>query len=332
MIAPLIAVPVLAIVGVPQLMVASPEREIDLQPELGESAPLESRVGESVRSADDLFAPLAADEAAGVARLDERPAGGSRRSAARNDDAYAEDREPRARSGNRYRRRAPGDRWAPPAEALDGWSVQSLPQDRTRSEEFADARPSRRSESDRDSVGRTDSDAEAQFGAVHDDLPSGARRGAAAPSEQAFADETGSSGNPFDGTTDAPARPRKDAVARPISNRAESRRAPDAAAQPTSEEPSVRRNGPAAGLTELTLESGMRRLKDLGVRKHYFTYLEDQHSFVINCALPGESAGAPARFEAEADEPLLALVDVLQQIESWQSEANSSRGRKSARE
>ena len=60
MIAPLIAVPVLAIVGIPQFapVVASPSSEMDPS-ELADSPPQEPRIGESARHAgEDLFAPV----------------------------------------------------------------------------------------------------------------------------------------------------------------------------------------------------------------------------------------------------------------------------------
>jgi hypothetical protein len=77
-------------------------------------------------------------------------------------------------------------------------------------------------------------------------------------------------------------------------------------------------------LPELTWQAATRQLKALGIRKHHFTYLEERDTFVFSCAVPARDNPQNVQsFEFEADEPLLAVRGVLQQIE--QSRAGRAR-------
>ena len=70
----------------------------------------------------------------------------------------------------------------------------------------------------------------------------------------------------------------------------------------------------------MTLQAAISRLNAMGATKHFFSYLEKHHTFLFCCSFPVEDdSEEPQRFEAEADEPLLAVVDVLKQIEEWQA-------------
>jgi hypothetical protein len=89
----------------------------------------------------------------------------------------------------------------------------------------------------------------------------------------------------------------------------------DASQFESSPEP-VANSSAAGALSQLTWQAATQQLKALGIQKHHFTYIEERDTFLFTCSLaPRGKAGAARRFEAEADEPLLAVRDVLQQIE-----------------
>lgn len=86
---------------------------------------------------------------------------------------------------------------------------------------------------------------------------------------------------------------------------------------PPQTEPAVGDNSPAeSGVEEITWSDAVKRLRELGVKKHYFTYLEETDTFLFTCSVtaPGNPRTLE-RFEAEAEEPLLAVHDVLRQLQ-----------------
>lgn len=73
---------------------------------------------------------------------------------------------------------------------------------------------------------------------------------------------------------------------------------------------------------DLTWQTATKRLRALGVgkSKQHFTYIEDRNVFLFTCsAVRLNDPAKTKRFEAEADEPLLAVRQVLQELELWQS-------------
>lgn len=86
--------------------------------------------------------------------------------------------------------------------------------------------------------------------------------------------------------------------------------------------PAVTEEEQVPGVNELTWQEATKRLRALGVgkSKQYFTYLEDSNSFLFTCsAIHMKDAKKTLRFEAEAEEPLLAVSQVLDKLEAWQS-------------
>ena len=76
--------------------------------------------------------------------------------------------------------------------------------------------------------------------------------------------------------------------------------------------------GPDTTSASVTLESAVQRLRELGIRTYQLSPGESAEAFHFSCCLT--SADNPRivrRFEAEAGEPLQAVVDVLGQVENW---------------
>lgn len=80
--------------------------------------------------------------------------------------------------------------------------------------------------------------------------------------------------------------------------------------------------GAEPSLEVITWRSATQRLRSLGVAsgKQYFTYLEDVNRFQFTCsATHKKNPSQMQRFKAEADDPLLAVRMVLEQVTAWQA-------------
>ncbi|MDB5340578.1 MAG: hypothetical protein JWN70_6197 [Planctomycetaceae bacterium] len=96
---------------------------------------------------------------------------------------------------------------------------------------------------------------------------------------------------------------------------------PEVPAEPETP-PAVAEEEQVPGVDELTWQDATKRLRALGVgkSKQFFTYLEDSNSFLFTCsAIHAKDPKKTLRFEAEAEEPLLAVSQVLEKLEAWQS-------------
>jgi hypothetical protein len=399
MLAPLVAVPILAVVGIPQF---APGNLIDANgPKTTASvrdsrALAEPRFGDAARhDADDLFAPL--DESgSGVEGFDD--ALSSRRSPSRNrnprreeDDQFAEE-APRSRSGKRsaFNETSEGE--------FEENSTDSLSSDDQ--EEAYQSPPNRRrprSKSPANELAETGSDA-APFEEFEDQggrrtQPRGERFADASSDfngskpltnsrakatrerdvdlleRQAPAGPAADEGNPFEAPPatnnarpsgkklasrgrdprDAPLfQPEQSAPETPAEEAASfeappapkapktARRSPPAVvpAQPPEvvEEvetaPEVAADEQVPGIDELTWQAATKKLRALGVgkSKQYFTYVEDRNLFLFTCsAIHSQDSKRTQRFEAEAEEPLLAVRQVLEKLETWQASSGKSR-------
>jgi hypothetical protein len=67
-------------------------------------------------------------------------------------------------------------------------------------------------------------------------------------------------------------------------------------------------------------QDAARRLKKLGIRKYRLESRIDEQNFVFTCALASpDNPQVIRRFEADADNPLEAVEQVLEQIDEWRS-------------
>lgn len=85
---------------------------------------------------------------------------------------------------------------------------------------------------------------------------------------------------------------------------------------------------------ELTWQTATKRLRALGVgkSKQHFTYIEDRNLFLFTCtAIHREDSARTQRFQAEAEEPLLAVRQVLEKLEEWQEAQLKTRPRTAQR-
>ena len=287
MIAPLAAIPVFAIVGVPQFLpVAASGADADDFAELGESSsrPAVTMAPESVqpRSANDLYAPLT-----------EAP---PRRTGP--NDSNSPQRRPAVSTATADRTRKPG-RWLPPSEALDQWEVRTDVADTLSS--------SRKNEPFASSFSGTNEDEFEGLQAPADEVDDGSVSTAGFNPDLLSADRTGpskSTGPSKTGTHSATDAPRENP-------------------------PDQRAGGNTGGNTEalahsLAEQSGWqaaaRRLKKLGIRKYRLESRIDEQNFVFICTFASPAnPRVVRRFEADADNPLEAVQQVLQQIDEWRN-------------
>lgn len=389
MLAPLVAVPILAVVGIPQF---APGNLIDLtgskaaQSSSDGRAFAEPRFGDAARhEADDLFAPLE-DSAADIDGFDDPLASRKSKKRVRNsgrdvdsqfdeeparprekqsspfedspDDEFAEssaenlnsgdveeDADTRPRNRRRPSEKISADEFeevVSDAQLFHEADAASSPEAQSPGERFADAASSRVSDSKQTNPAPgSDSQRQTRPGNVADNT-----------------DEA----NPFEAAAvenqprptlqkKAPARPRdpRDAPVfqpvepAPVADEASfaatpgskalntGRRSPPPVVPPAPPElvaqletaTTVGNEEQVPGVDELTWQHATKRLRALGVgkSKQYFTYLEDRDSFLFTCVAihAKDSKKAPVRFEAEAEAPLLAVSQVLEKLESWQS-------------
>jgi hypothetical protein len=399
MLAPLVAVPILAVVGIPQFApgnLIDPNGSKQVVSSRDSRAFAEPRFGDAARhDADDLFAPL--DESGSDVHgfddpLDSRKVGSRDRNPQAEEFEEFEEEAPRPRS-----RKSPafendadaefGE--APPADQYDSEvSPKSRPNSRrprsgsqTSPDEFDDLNNQAQPFDELADVGSADGsmthprgeadpDDSATFGGGRP-KGSGRRTGPrdlAAPAQEPLenAPQGDAEGNPFEAAPPVQKAPRqpdsrpktqprsRDPHDAPIFQPQESapgeqladagsfapppvqkkpntgKRAtqpvipPDPPEEAPEQEttPAVTEEEQVPGVNELTWQEATKRLRALGVgkSKQYFTYLEDSNSFLFTCsAIHMKDAKKTLRFEAEAEEPLLAVSQVLDKLEAWQS-------------
>lgn len=286
MIAPLVAIPVVAIVGIPQFapVVASSGTESDFGEEpfvdrddstaVAFSTP--RRTETAPRGADDLFAPLP---------------GAADTSVPRKFSSTATEFKSRERavsvSARDFNYSADFDRppvavqtvaWTPPSEALDGWDVDTA---------ALDSKPSTRTPS-----------TTAQ--------PTGFRKDLLNSSQPATPVKPVHRSAPTVGKpATSPASVRNTSLPR------EAVVSPERSRQPNNQN----------SADEFSWDQATQKLRELGIRKHQLEWLAEANSFLFTCTFtPPHSPRVTHRFEAEADEPLHAVHKVLEQIDAWQTQ------------
>ena len=398
MLAPLVAVPILAVVGIPQF---APGNLIDLNGSKSTAssrdhrAYAEPRLGDAARhDADDLFAPLE-ESGSEVDGFDDPLASRkskSRGRSVRRDADEQFDEEPTRSRGQRgspfeeHRDEEFTENSAGGLSESEEEETNSRPRGRQRprtqdsDDEFEDvakdAEPFNEFEdapaSKTQPRGERYADADPRFGGKS----SGSSRAnplrgqeSTPPEDQEYAQEGTEEANPFEAppvtNKSRPAQPKKPLTQSrprgphdaPLFQPAEAESAPEAETEeaesfvppPTAKTPNTGRRNPQAvipppeppevpvepetppaaddeeqvpGVDELTWQDATKRLRALGVAKskQYFTYLEDSNSFLFTCsAIHAKDSKKTLRFEAEAEEPLLAVSQVLEKLEAWQS-------------
>jgi hypothetical protein len=295
MIAPLAAIPVFAIVGVPQFasVVASPAEDEEIA-DLGESdwpaspaiSPAPSR---GRTAADDIFSPV----------TDNTPRSASATSRATRDGQPLQGK-------NRSR----GETLTlPPPDALDQWEIRpnavDAPPRGKPPRAAASVPPSRGKNNDpSESLELSDDDAGGGLVSAENFSPDLLTP---IPSSEGKQDQRKLPGNPNDARSNG-RTPSKAAAAG----------APGRSATPGAD------SAQAAPLTDVSLaeQSGWRdatrRLKELGIRKYRLESQIEEQTFVFICSLAAaENPRVVRRFEAEADNPLEAVQKVIDEIDDW---------------
>lgn len=300
LIVPLAAIPVFAIVGVPQFapLIASPSEDEDVA-DLGElNSPLSSPAVDTPRkgrSADDLFAPFpdspSRSDALPPPRTDTRPLSGP------NTNAEG----PRKLASS-----------LPPPDALDQWEIRPVaPHEFTRP--VGNALPP---EAGAPSVPPADASEALQI--PLDETVDG-QVSAVGFSPDLLKPDPGSRA-----AKEARTAPRRGPPEAPLTNRASPRKnqdvdsahdlSPSAEARPQS-------------LAERTgWQAAASRLKELGIHKYRLESQIEEQSFIFTCTFSSpENPRVTQRFEDDADNPLEAVQKVLRQIDEWRSRDNRTK-------
>lgn len=352
MLAPLIAVPILAVVGIPQFApgnLLDPHSSSSASSTRERRVPNESRLGDDARhDADDLFAPLE-DSSDLNADFDDplkRRKPGRRTGRSRDVDEFGQDE-----NAPEFGDSEPSDDLDEGIAGTDSDSLDSRSELDSDDSLLAPAAGGRRGLGDRspgyknepegerfaDSSGSSSStrrgpqqsDVDNPFDESSQIKPSrpGAKRGSAAPAPR----------DPNDAPFYVPEKrarqdldePEAEAPMAPTSPKSPSGRktAPrNPPVDPPEETPEQTIPAEPDAVTEptedLTWQTATKRLRAMGVgkSKQHFTYIEDRNVFLFTCtAIRLNDATKTRRFEAEADEPLLAVREVLQELEAWQA-------------
>jgi hypothetical protein len=297
MIAPLAAIPILAVVGVPQFapVAASPGEDDDVN-DLGEPAPRPPAPERAApkRSADDLFAPMNNPQASG---------GNEEKTGRDGPSSRGKPERPR------------GLDWMPAPDALDGWEVDAGPAARSKGPDNS----RRGTGDDRDQPATPNN---RRIGATpSENEPGGSRR---TSNGKVSIDE-------FDGGLLA-SRPRDKSsrgddeleappAARPRTGEANSGWRPPKADDLTDD---LAASLAAAAAEQSGWKAAAERLKELGIRKYRLESQIEAQKFLFTCTLtsPGSSR-ITRRFEADADNPLEAVEKVLEQVEEWRQRSDT---------
>jgi hypothetical protein len=301
LIAPLAAIPVFAIVGVPQFapLSASPSDDDDFADPGDSVASLEAGPAAAPcksRARDDIFAPLSdpsprPDPAA-------RPPGRGRQVAAATD----------------VRSRLPNPAQPlPPPEALDNWEIRSNP--------GTIASPHRADDDVPGKPGKTPRAA----GNPSEELQ--------IPPDELEEGQVSAAGFSPDLLKPEPGRPRasgraaeKGSVAPPPS--------PTPRLDPLQAKNADSSDSPLQSLemaAEMTPEqsgwqAAARRLKELGIRKYRLDAQIEEQTFIFFCIFVSpDNVRIVRRFEAEADTPLEAVQQALEQIDDWRARGTSDK-------
>lgn len=291
MIAPLAAIPVFAIVGVPQFAPLSAsqgddEDAIEWREAVGRSDSASSESIPKTRNSDDLFAPVTYPSL----RTD---AAGRRSNSASSSEMTSD------QIGN-------SGRWLPPPEALDQWEVRPESSAGPGSQR-ARSKPPSSATARSDRVKGTGAPAEADAETNDDGLVSA----------EGF--------DPDLLKPDKTAKPKRNvrpAEETPVERGSIKRSKPEQKRgiepPPELEDGSV---PPGQALAEQAgWQSAARRLKELGIRKYRLESQIEEQTFVFVCTFAApDNPRVIRRFEADADTPLEAVQSVLQQIDAWRS-------------
>jgi hypothetical protein len=303
MIAPLAAIPVFAILGVPHFApVSASGTDDDDFAVLGEPDSRAPAVSASeiapANAANDLYAP--------ATETPQRVAGAKA--------AMDQERRPLAASAVAGRSRGSG-RWLPPSDALDQWEVRTDAADAAspfRDDDALDSRAGTVTEgfegleatADEPDDGLVSADGFnpdlLQPGRGNQSKNNGTRAAVDAPLELPSERR---SGVRTAGTT-APAKGTE--TGRGTTAAADFAESAGALAQTMDEQSGW--------------QDAARRLKKLGIRKYRLESRIDEQNFVFTCALTSpDNPQVIRRFEADADNPLEAVEQVLEQIDEWRS-------------
>lgn len=291
--APLVAVPLLAIFGIPQFAPGVDAGSTTEQSEFGfEEETAETRPSKSRRrsSADDLFGPL------GETTSDEL-----------SDSELSSDD---LTSGS--------DSWAPPAEALKGYRMAPPEEqfaDASSSEEWFEESEKLEREQGEEGAGEFDRD-EARQGLKDRDLAREDEDYDRPKRKRPSAPETLPDVNPPRELPLESEEPRGGSRV-------------DLAKFETEAGPRRKGGEESFVIEEFSWRQASRRLRELGDNvKHYFDYDIEKETFIFHCELsPLDDPGVVQEFQAQGHEPLTTVREVIKQVERWSKNRQSNLAR-----
>lgn len=310
--APLAAIPIFAVVGVPQfapVAASGADEEFhepvqELRPAVVAAAP----ASVPKRTADDLFAPLPQSSAASTPPAKPRAAFAAAPAA----------RPPEARS------------WTPPPEALGDWQISQ--DDR---QPLSHLEPPRELDDRSHRIASEPPACAVRADAGRNAASTSSRRTLETPVRQvATADPASTRSRPrglvpiddfdsglLDPRLEQPRESRSLTGDRVRQNQPQTGRV---AADPLDNAATIERLrdelSPLAG-SGSDWQAAARRLKELGIQQYRLEARIEEQRFIFRCVFPvGESTAMKRVFEADADDPLDAVVQVLEQVEEWRAE------------
>ncbi len=296
LIAPLAAIPVFAVVGVPQFAPLSASLSDDDEfADLGDSTTsLEAdppEATEKSRAHDDIFAPLS------------DPSPGS------DPATSASDRKPAGTPDPGRVRNTP--QALPPPEALDNWEIRSDPGTVAATNKADDdiaAKPGK--------TPRAAGNSSEELQIPADELEEG---------QVSAVDFSPDLLKPEPGRPRVSGRaPEKNVIPAPPASRLNP-------AQGKNADPGDNRSQALDLPGEMTPEqsgwqAAARRLKELGIRKYRLDAQIEEQTFIFICTFTSpDDARIVRRFEAEADTPLGAVQQTLEQIDDWRARGSTDK-------
>ena len=270
---PLVAVPMLAIFGIPEI---APVKK---------SALNENDLFENEGSPRSPFEEISFDSSSHEIDL-----GSEAALADRSAQAGAGMRNPFGETASPQKGQLQGEEWLPPAGALEGWELEPAPAQRRpdhKMRELASSEPQEIQPPGGNPIQQASFDN--QFGAASDQ----------GSFNQAGVQPIDTEANPFNQNTQPPSQADvapAEAIEQQFRQRAET----------------MLRRDPA------TWSAAVQKLNELGIRDYRLEPGSRPDEFLFSCSYsPPHNPRVSRRFEAEALDPLKAVIKVLQQVDEW---------------
>lgn len=275
MLIPLVAVPMLAIFGIPEI---APVKKSSMN---------ENDLFNHEGSSDSQFEEISFDSSSHELDLGDK-ANLSERS--RSNQSRIDRGSPSEKMASSQKEALNREEWLPPAGALEGWELEETPSELKSDQKIGELKVSNslpKSAMDNNPI---------QQAAFDGAQPSS---NAMAPFGQEIR-QIKNEENQFEPSTPAPSAPVQQAAVKEVNSQFRLR------------VESMLRRDPA------TWSAAIQKLNDLGIREYRLAPGVRPQGFLFSCTYPQpHNPRISRRFEAEASDPLKAVIQVLQQVDEW---------------